>query len=497
MILPDDPLVASLPGPAAVRFGGCLTDATPDDQDMLVWHLASRYLRRRRIAWLALAAVMLTVAVSNVILGVMQGWLDTSARQIRAAESDLLALPQPPGFALTTDGGWQEVISQVPGVAGCAPFIDGAAITSTLLGMRDDRDEPSYFCTVDGVDWERDAAIERKRPIDLHPAPTQDLHRPPLAPDERGTIFLTPRWRAHLVLAGLDLVGGLGALPAPLPPRPRPLPGVMLGRELVYHCGGSLGPLQPGMTVRMTVPNGAGGTTGTVIAQVADTLGTGVYEIDRYAAVLPLPLAQQLRDMDGHNPMAGGRREVSGYRIRLAPGADPAAVAELIAAQGLRVETWQQRRGHITRSLEVMRNIMLLVMILVQSISIFIVYAVFSTLVAEKRHDIGVLLGLGAPAGAITRTFLAAAAVTCLAGGLLGWVLGWTALPLLDPIGNWLGVPLFPQEVIYTPDTPISYDPVYPLTFIALSAGIGLMAAALPALRAGAIDPIETLRDHG
>ena len=47
-------------------------------------YLGLRYLRRRRAAWLALAAVTLTVAVPIAVMGVMQGWIDIMQRQLRA-----------------------------------------------------------------------------------------------------------------------------------------------------------------------------------------------------------------------------------------------------------------------------------------------------------------------------------------------------------------------------------------------------------------------------
>ena len=55
---------------------------------MLAWHLGLRYLRTRRTAWLALAAITLTVAVPVVVLGVMQGFIDITRLQVRANESD-------------------------------------------------------------------------------------------------------------------------------------------------------------------------------------------------------------------------------------------------------------------------------------------------------------------------------------------------------------------------------------------------------------------------
>jgi len=138
---------------------------------------------------------------------------------------------------------------------------------------------------------------------------------------------------------------------------------------------------------------------------------------------------------------------------------------------------------------------MAVVMVAIQCITVFIVYAVFSTLVAEKRHDLGVLRALGATRRQVVGIFLLAGAATCLAGCAAGWGLGWGALAALNPLSKLLRMPLFPQDVIYTPDAPTSFDPMIPLFFCAVMTAIGILAVALPAWRAGRVDPVLILRE--
>jgi lipoprotein-releasing system permease protein len=156
-----------------------------------------------------------------------------------------------------------------------------------------------------------------------------------------------------------------------------------------------------------------------------------------------------------------------------------------------------RRRWNMVKSLEYQRNIMGLVMLAIQTIAVFVVYAVFSTMVAEKRHDIGVLLGIGARRRQIAGAFLLAAIVACLLGGLLGWALGWGTLVAANIASKKYGILLFPQDVFYSPDTPISWDPRIPLVFIGAMSLIGLIAAALPAWRAARIEPVDILREGG
>ncbi len=80
---------------------------------------------------------------------------------------------------------------------------------------------------------------------------------------------------------------------------------------------------------------------------------------------------------------------------------------------------------------------------------------------------------------------------------MVGWALGWSALPLLDPVSKWLGFPLFPQDVFFVAGTPVSWDPQWPLLFLGVMTSVGLIAAVLPAWRAACIDPVEILREGG
>ena len=446
----------------------------------LAWHLGWRYLRTRRAAWLAFAAITLTVAVPVVVLGVTQGFLEVTAQQARANESDVTATPAWFGDGVPDTPGLRQRIGGIPGVAAVAPFV-------SMYGMLVPKTERNTGGSgvpvlVDAIDWRADTAIGRLAVSALHPPPVTDLSAEALPPARRGTGFLTPTWRAHLALSGLDVAAGMGAS-LPLPPRQRPAIGVVAGREVLYSSG-----IRIGMPVQII-----GGTGTKISAEVSDTIGTGILEIDRFALLMPLGQGQVLAGFQGKN---GGVRQMGGLRLQAAEGTDLAQLAELVhTTTGLRGETWLDRRGNMVKSLELQRNVIGLVMVLIQITTVFIVYAVFSTMVAEKRHDIGVLLGIGAQPRAIAGAFLIAGTTCCVLGGVLGWALGWGALAGLNPLSKRLGVPLFPQDVFYTPNAPTSYDPLIPLLFIGIMTFIGLAAVALPAWRAARIQPVDILRE--
>ena len=430
----------------------------------------------------------------------MQGIVDATRTQVRAAESDLTVLPRGGGIGWAEDSGLVKALAETAGVASVSPFIDGVAfIASRNPASRGDA-RANYFTMLDGVDWQADWDSGRIDASKLHQRPVTDLNAPELGPDERGSGFLTPDWRNHMVIAGMNMGAAIGGMPVVIPPTKRPLPGVVLGRELIYGEGGMhpWSPLRPGRVVTFNIPDSKGGTVGRIQAEISDTLAIGALEIDRFISLLPMPLSQRLRAMDGSLPESRGLPEISGYRLMLDGSRSADEVRnELESNYFLFGQTWEERRGNLVGSLEVQRNILALVMILIQGICIFIIYAVFSTLVVEKRHDIGVLLGLGAKPGSIAGAFIFAGQTACIIGGLAGWALGWGALAALNPISEWIGVPLFPQAIFYSPEAPISWNPLFPLMFIGVIMAVGLLASLIPAWRAARIDPVTTLRENG
>lgn len=448
---------------------------------MLAWHLGTRYLRRRRAAWLALAAIVLTVAVPVFALGIMDGFVRVLRVQVRAAESDLTCTPWDETGIVDTPGR-RAAITGVPGVQAVAPFVTTYALLSS--GPDGQPARGGIPTQLEGVDWDADVGLGRLASGMLHPAPVVDLNGPPLPAAGRGTGVLSDEWRGRLALCGLDAIG-IATLP--LPPTPRPLPGVAIGRELGYVQG--LLPSTQDRPARVLLQ----GQDGRAMARIADTIATGVYEIDRVATVVPLAVAQEVAGYAGRN---GRPPRIDGYRVRVDEHAALTEVQRAVAlATGMRVQTWMDRRGNIVRSVAQQRTLFVILMLAIQVIAVFVVYAVFSTLVAEKRHDIGVLLGIGLRRGTIVGAFLLAGLAACLGGGLFGWGLGWAALAGLNPFCKALGIQLFPVDVFYSPVTPISFDPAYPVLFIGAMTAIGLLAAAIPAWRAGRIDPIQILRE--
>jgi len=126
-------------------------------------------------------------------------------------------------------------------------------------------------------------------------------------------------------------------------------------------------------------------------------------------------------------------------------------------------------------------GVVLLVGLLVTSISLFVggvgVMNIMFVSVTERTREIGIRKAIGAKPHSILSQFLFEAAAICLGGGLIGVAIaaGLTAL---------INATMMPARVSL------------PITLLALgvSAGVGVAAGLMPALRGARLNPVEALR---
>ena len=118
----------------------------------------------------------------------------------------------------------------------------------------------------------------------------------------------------------------------------------------------------------------------------------------------------------------------------------------------------------------------------------FIIFNTFRTIVAERRHDIGMLRAIGANRGTIVGLVLTEGWVQGVLGtaiGIgLGYLLGGGIIAMLNP---------FMKQLINIELTPV-IDPSLYVVSIVLGVGVTLFSGLLPALNASRVTPMEALR---
>ncbi|MFN8502383.1 FtsX-like permease family protein [Kouleothrix sp.] len=119
----------------------------------------------------------------------------------------------------------------------------------------------------------------------------------------------------------------------------------------------------------------------------------------------------------------------------------------------------------------------------------FIIFNTFRTIIAERRHDIGMLRAIGASRATIVGLILAEGLVQGVAGTLIGMLLGY----LMGAGLLILMRSVFRDFLHMAIGGPVVQPQLIGLTLL-LGVGVTLLAGLLPALSASRVSPLEALR---
>jgi len=126
----------------------------------------------------------------------------------------------------------------------------------------------------------------------------------------------------------------------------------------------------------------------------------------------------------------------------------------------------------------VMTNLLLVVALISLIVGGVGIMNIMLVSVTERTHEIGIRMAVGAQARDILRQFLVEAVVLCLAGGVVGILLGRGASASITALLHWPTVPSLPAII----------------ASVAVALTVGIIFGYYPAWKASRLDPIEALR---
>ncbi|MFD7510241.1 ABC transporter permease [Streptomyces sp. NPDC059853] len=169
------------------------------------------------------------------------------------------------------------------------------------------------------------------------------------------------------------------------------------------------------------------------------------------------------------------------------------AVAAAIGGGEYQLRTAQEyaddSRDAIGEVMSVVRYVLLGFAGIALLVGVFLIVNTFSMLVAQRTREIGLLRAIGSGRGQINRSVL----IEALLLGLIGSVLGFAAGIGLA-VGLMVALRAFGMN-LSTDDLTIGWS--VPVTGVLLGTAVTLLAAYVPARRAGRITPMAALRDAG
>ncbi|MGI5338387.1 ABC transporter permease [Streptomyces sp. CA-181903] len=186
----------------------------------------------------------------------------------------------------------------------------------------------------------------------------------------------------------------------------------------------------------------------------------------------------------------------SGFGLTAAPGVSDEQLKERVtAAVGPHLtvytaaETKKENKENFGSVLDVMKYALLGFAGIAVLVGIFLIVNTFSMLVAQRTREIGLMRAIGAGRRQVNRSVL----VEALMLGVIGSVLG-----IGGGIGLAVGLMGLMESVGMNLDTgELTIKATTPLVGLAIGVLVTVLAAYLPARRAGKISPMAALRDAG
>jgi len=270
--------------------------------------------------------------------------------------------------------------------------------------------------------------------------------------------------------------------------------GIILGAELAYALRTFVGD-----KVTLIAPQGMV-TPAAVLPRMKQFTVVGIFEVgmfeyDAGLALLHMADAQRLYQMDDR---------VTGVRLKLDDLFAAPTVAREIAAslensqRSLRVSDWTRNHANFFRAVQIEKNMMFLILLLIVAVAAFNIVSTLVMTVTDKRADIAILRTLGASPGSILRIFIIQGTLIGVIG-LIAGVAGGVALALnvdvvVPALERAMGIQFLAKDVYYISDLPsdLHWSDVWIITVTSFV--LTLLATLYPSWRAARTNPAEALR---
>ncbi len=403
--------------------------------------VAFRYLRARRqegfvsvIAIFSLLGIALGVATLIIVMSVMNGFRADLLGRILGLNGHLGVYAQ--SGSLSDFDADATKVSEVPGITGVTPLIEGQVMATTEAGAAG-------------------ALVRGIRP--------EDLRRRPLVAD-------------HIVQGSLaDFEDD----------------GVAVGDRLARRLG-----IAVGSAITIISPQGTATAFGTMprikTYNVVALFDVGMYEYDNSFIFVPLEAAQLFFRL----PNAVTSLEVfvaDPDRVH----EDRRLIAAALGGH-VRIVDWQQANSSLFNAVEIERNVMFLILTLIIVVAAFNIISSMIMMVKDKGRDIAILRTMGASRGAILRIFVLSGASIGVVGTVAGLLLGVVFTRNLEAIRQALqkviGTDLFAAEIYFFTRIPARLDTGEVAAVVLMALALSFLATLYPSWRAARLDPVEALR---
>lgn len=498
--------------------------------------LILKYLLKRRIAWVSLAAVALCTALVLVVLSVMGGWLRMFRASFHGLSGDVIVSAlHPTGFPYYEQmiGDIQKLPDVVPGAV--VPSIrtfglinigdlkaDGVQVVGypiDQIGRVNDFPQSLYL----QYQSLRDEAANRsngltaaqrqaliKQADENEKTPSFELLKN--VNYRRAFELAFPRAKPELADAAEHwpgMVAGIGVLNIH-----RDKTGKFVNRhEGLYELPITLTVLPIGTQRGLDLSNKTQRSY-----WIVDDSRTGVWQYDSQTVYVAFDQLQRDLQMNADQWITNDGQTVSTsartteINIKVRPGVplervrdEVAQIVDRVYAEHQvlsyalpQVQTWEDMNRVYLNAIE---NEVVLVTALfgmISVVAIFLIFCIFFMIVVEKTRDIGILKSVGATSQGVAGIFLGYGLAIGIVGAGIGWLIGWLIVHYINELhtelGKLMGVQIWNPEVYQFDTIPNTMQPIQVAVILLVAVVASVLGALVPAIRAARMDPIEALR---
>ncbi|MEO1583516.1 MAG: FtsX-like permease family protein [Planctomycetota bacterium] len=494
--------------------------------------LTRRYLTSKVMPLLASAAVMLCVAMELITWSVMGGFLNQLIASGRSLIGDVeISRPQS-GFPY-----YDELIARLEAddlIVAASPTVDAYGLISLGEGQ-------TSFCNVKGIEPESFDAVTGFResiywkPIE-EPLPKDDGRVDPRLSESNEDVYrqlqtfgetLEPPERADLpptplTVLGLEVFSKRGL---------RTDTGI-LERDVLT---------QRELTVNVLPTDRSGGWLEPVARRfvVANEFASGVFEIDSRTLYVRLDELQDMLRLDEAERVEQGgvlepiidpeTGEVTGFGSPESVGIDPARATSVLVrgadgadidelrervdaiysvfanetegvppAAFVNVLTWEDRNATLIGAIKKETALVLFIFGIISLTSVFLVLAIFWSMVSERTKDVGILRAIGASRLGVAWLWIRYGLAIGAVGTAMGVGLAFVVITNINAIHDWmgsaLGMTIWDPAVYYFTTIPEDFDAAKVAIVSAAGVLSCVIGAVVPAARAARMDPVRALR---
>ena len=218
----------------------------------------------------------------------------------------------------------------------------------------------------------------------------------------------------------------------------------------------------------------------------------GMYEYDSSLILIPTLLMQKFlnlnKKIDYLEIYINDFSQINFYKKKI----------DQIIPNYLKIIDWRELNPTLFNALEVERNVMFLILLLIILVAAFNLISSMIILVSTKSRDIGVLRTLGVGRKQLLKIFIMNGFFIGLCGTILGLIIGimfcLNINEIKETLEYFLNLELFSEEIYFFTKLPIILDLVQITKIVLISLILSFLATIYPSIKASRVEPINLIK---